>query len=370
MPIGGDVGLLSGLSSGLESGLNAYMKERDREEDRLQRDLEKRNKQKEFKFKIQSEGFEEDPTTGEIRESEAHKKQKALETASKQAGLLKSGYRGDYDSSTGNVNLTKIPTQVDPLEQSKIDLNKALMAKYNSDATKGPSNKIADAVETDRQKGLLHAQVPNYEVADPNVIPDETQKRKFQDSIVSKVNLEDSLNKVKNNISKNGVQGALVSELNPFTSREALESKAEIDRESANITTQAKELFHLGVLSEQDDKIIQNAFGKFSGLKAGRLGSEAVIRQVDDALDRLNKGLSKQASILGYRAKSNGLLPQDNMQQNPLANQNQQQQINPQGMMKEANAGAPPPSNQLKKGDVVFGKKYLGGDPKSPQAWE
>jgi len=369
MPIGGDVGLLSGLSSGLESGLNAYMKERDREEDRLQRDLERRNKQKEFKFKIKSEGFEEDPTTGEIRESEARKQQKALETASKGAGFLKYGIKPKYNSETGQVEYEKTTPYIDPLEQSKIDLNKSLMAKYNRSTEQG-SDKVAQAVETHRQKGLLDAQVPNYEVADPNVIPDETQKRKFQDSIVSKVNLEDSLNKVKNNISKNGVQGALVSELNPFTSREALESKAEIDRESANITTQAKELFHLGVLSEQDDKIIQNAFGKFSGLKAGRLGSEAVIRQVDDALDRLNKGLSKQASILGYRAKSNGLLPQDNMQQNPLANQNQQQQINPQGMMKEANAGAPPPSNQLKKGDVVFGKKYLGGDPKSPQAWE
>jgi hypothetical protein len=72
-------------------------------------------------------------------------------------------------------------------------------------ATAETEKQWAEKVEADRQKRIEHAKIPGYEV-DANIgIPAETEKKAFQESLISTGNLKDSLENIKNEINTNGI---------------------------------------------------------------------------------------------------------------------------------------------------------------------
>jgi len=354
-----NVGLLSGLAGGLQSGLNAYLKSRDSEEDRLERQAQKKLREKEYKLKLTNEGFEEDPDTGELRETDERKKQKAFETASKKTGFLKEGFLPTYNEETGNVDITQFNKPQTPTDIARVAYYNALANKANRSDSSG-NNAVARQVEADRQKRIEHAKIPGYEV-DANIgIPAETEKKAFQESLISTGNLKDSLENIKNEINTNGIQGALVNEYNPFTSQKALESKSKIEKEAGRIILEAKNAEKLGVLSKSDMDLVERTFGNFSGLLAGRLGAEKVIEQIEEAQKRIDDSINKKSSVLGYKKIQNdmGTMPLASSEQGMLSPQKK-------GVLNSAQTLPPPQVGQEDSGFI-----YIGGDPANPKSWK
>lgn len=110
-------GLIQGLSEGLRSGLESYRTERDYQTKKKQEADDRAMRDKMFQAGLVEKGLMADPEKGFIRSADTDK-ERALDRASKQAGLVKAGFTPEYDATTKDVKLNPIPGWRSPEEKA------------------------------------------------------------------------------------------------------------------------------------------------------------------------------------------------------------------------------------------------------------
>lgn len=104
----------SGVGGFLQGAQDAYWKQKQYDLQLANQDSEK----KQLAARLAAEGFEYDPNGALVRTKESSR-QRNLQEATTQAGILKAGYKAEEDPTTGKFNLTKVPGFHDVEEENK-----------------------------------------------------------------------------------------------------------------------------------------------------------------------------------------------------------------------------------------------------------
>lgn len=131
-----DTGLLSGIAGGLSSLGEGLQREREntREDEKQKRQLA---------LALAQSGLVE-KAPGVFQKSDDKRQHEALERATSQAGLLKSGFKADYDQDTGEYGLTPVKGFKDTEKQLK-DLQLKKLEQEMAEGKKPASNEFTAA---------------------------------------------------------------------------------------------------------------------------------------------------------------------------------------------------------------------------------
>ena len=153
-----DAGLLAGLAQGLNQGLGAYQTTRRQQQQLAGENEDRAARRRLAQMQMQQAGFQEGPD-GLLAKTDAQERKDAMGEAERQAGLLKSGYKAEYDPMTKTANLAKLEGFRD-LEQENRKLQNQ---KLRQELAQGPTSKRlpADKVLAVQEGGAVLRNLPD-----------------------------------------------------------------------------------------------------------------------------------------------------------------------------------------------------------------
>ncbi len=180
--------------------------------------------------------------------------------------------------------------------------------------------------ELERNKKLEEAKIPDFDIADPTVIPSTKDAEE-----IKKLN---GSNKSFQEIGQSSKE--LLKKANPRDPRYYMSNDWRLLNQGlTKMKLQAKNLEDLGVLNGPDLSLVNETLGGLNPTNLALLGPEKAAERLQAALDSANKVMNNAASARNYKPKGQGV-----------------------------SAPAAP-----KQGHVEDGYIFLGGDPKNPQSW-
>lgn len=123
-----DLGLLTGLAEGLKGGLEGYRTERAYQDQKKKEEEDKVRQKLLTSLALSEKGYEEGPG-GILSKTSAEREKEGIEQASKQAGLLKTGYKAELNPETGKYEAKSIPGYRDEERENLRLKNKTLAAE-------------------------------------------------------------------------------------------------------------------------------------------------------------------------------------------------------------------------------------------------
>lgn len=175
-----------------------------------------------------------------------------------------------------------------------------------------------------QQQDLKKAQIPNFQVADPNIIPTEKSKEEVMKAATGAKNLEDIMVDLEGKLQDAGPFDRFGSFKIPFTTTEIGTKKGK-DLEA--LKTEAmlikKDQAGLGALAGPDMALLEQNIGGVTGVGSMFNKASEHAERLRDASNRANKGAATLAQQRGYAPNPGVLVPRQAPQQQQAAPQAQ-----------------------------------------------
>lgn len=190
------------------------------------------------------------------------------------------------------LKVKKIEELSKPFEQTREYQKAATMATIQGEAR-------AEAEERKResqlQKKMQEANIPDFEIADPSVIPTTKDAEEIKKLNASNKTFQEIGQRVKQNVLK----------ANPRDPRYYISNDwRTLQQDLTKMKLQAKNLEELGVLNGPDLSLVNETLGGISPSNLAILGPEAAADRIKTALENSQRVLDNAAASRGYRPKS------------------------------------------------------------------
>lgn len=148
--------------------------------------------------------------------------------------------------------------------------------------------------EGERKKKIGEVQIPDFEIANPSIIPTTKDAEEIKKQNASNKTFQQIGARVKQNTLK----------ANPRDPRYFLSNDWRVlNQDLTKMKLQAKNLEELGVLNGPDLSLVNETFGSLTPANLALLGPEAAAERLQGALDNAQRTLNNAASARGYSPK-------------------------------------------------------------------
>lgn len=150
------------------------------------------------------------------------------------------------------------------------------------------------AIENDKTKALNKANIPGYEVADPNIIPTAKDAEEVKSAGIFTKNFSDSGNSAIKRIETLDWKD-LTGLTNNWT---------QLQQDVTDMQMAAKNMYDLGVLNGPDLSLVNKGLGSLSVVELNRLGPQAAMERVRNTIASAQGKLQNAANARGYKPKA------------------------------------------------------------------
>jgi hypothetical protein len=160
-------------------------------------------------------------------------------------------------------------------------------------------------LENEKAQGLQKAAIPDFEIANPNVIPSSQDAEKVKASNEANKNFAIVGEKINDRLGKLD-----------WKDRTGLTNNwNQLQQDLTEMQMQAKNLYDLGVLNGPDLSLVNKGLGSLDVVTLNRLGPEAAQERIKQAIESAQQKLMNAASARGYKQKSQPMQAPQNQQQ-------------------------------------------------------
>lgn len=280
----------------------------------------------------------------QANQAEATRRQQALQAFEIENKIAETTGRFAAQGS-GQVVLSGMPTDIgaalsQPMTpkfeaaQKALELsNRATEARINKDnraAAKAPEltyeQKLEKKVQKDAEVKVRQAQIADFEVANPSIIPSSKDAEEMKKLNFSNKNLQDA-------------GKGLITKLGAITTqdRTGLTNNWKlIEQDLTQMALQGKELANLGALSGPDFELMNKDIGSISLASINTIGAKGAAVRIKAMIDRAQSKVHNAASARGYKPSAISVtssLPPAHPQDNAAVQWAKQNPNNPDAAM-------------------------------------
>jgi hypothetical protein len=155
-------------------------------------------------------------------------------------------------------------------------------------------------IENEKKQGLQQAAIPDFEIANPDIIPSSKDAEE-----VKKLN---AANKTFVDVGQRAAEK--LTALDPEKPVEFAKGYKQLMQDVTEMRLQAKELANLGVLNGPDLKLVDETLGSVGLTDMAIYGREEAAKRIQNAISTANQKLSNVAAARNYKPKGQSQAPQ------------------------------------------------------------